>query len=170
MKLLVVSDSHGRRDILEELKGRYQEKVDLMIHCGDSELKADDPAIEGFQVVKGNCDIEPDFSNETIDEIAGKRIFVTHGHRYNVKMTMMNLSYKAKEYEADFVFFGHSHLVGVEKIDGTVFLNPGSITLPKGRQEKTYAVVEVNHEEAEVRFYTDTHEEITDLRQTFSLE
>ncbi|MCB6949730.1 YfcE family phosphodiesterase, partial [Roseburia faecis] len=71
-------------------------------------------------------------------------MFVTHGHHYNVKMTLLNLSYKAKEVGADFVFFGHSHILGAELIENTLFLNPGSLLMPSGRTERTYAIVEKN--------------------------
>ncbi|WP_338750481.1 metallophosphoesterase [Bacillus sp. FJAT-52991] len=168
MKVLIVSDSHGWSEVLQQLKERYERKVDAMIHCGDSELSADDPAVEGYFIVRGNCDTENQFPYDIIEGVEGRRIFVTHGHRYNIKMSLMNLMYKAKEYEADLVFFGHSHLVGAESIDGTVFVNPGSITLPRGRKEKTYAILEADHETTTVCFYDETHQELVSLRQVFN--
>ena len=42
MLYLIVSDSHGDRDILCKLVKNYTGKVDAMFHCGDSELKSDD--------------------------------------------------------------------------------------------------------------------------------
>ena len=32
--------------------------------------------------------------------------------------------------------FGHSHVLGAELIDGVLFINPGSILLPRQRVEK----------------------------------
>ncbi|MBM7648908.1 putative phosphoesterase [Bacillus ectoiniformans] len=168
MKVLVVSDSHGWGEILTELKGRYENKVDAMFHCGDSELLADDPEMDGWIVVRGNCDTEQSYPNDLTEEIEGVRIFMTHGHRYNVKMSLMNLQYKAEEHQADLAFFGHSHLIGAEKIGQTIFLNPGSITLPRGRSEKTYAMVERNRRETIIRFFDHKHRELTDLQQTFA--
>ncbi|KAB7708593.1 YfcE family phosphodiesterase [Bacillus aerolatus] len=169
MKVLVVSDSHGWSEILTELKERYEKEVDVMVHCGDSELSDDDPAIAGYIVVRGNCDTEDEFPYDVVEGVGGRRIFVTHGHRYDVKLSLMKLKYKAQEYGADFVFFGHSHLLGAEKIDDAIFLNPGSITLPRGRREKTYAIVEVDKQQAAVRFFDDRHQELTELSHTFML-
>ena len=45
MKVLFVSDSHGLTAELEKLVENHQDEVDLFIHCGDSELDPDDPAI-----------------------------------------------------------------------------------------------------------------------------
>ncbi|KHD86926.1 metallophosphoesterase [Heyndrickxia ginsengihumi] len=169
MKLLIVSDSHGLTSELLELKERYGKEVDAMIHCGDSELQADQEEIKDFLTVRGNCDYERKFPLDIKTEIEGNNIFVTHGHHYNVKMTLMNLSYKAKEVNADFVFFGHSHILGAEMIDNRLFLNPGSLLMPRGRVEKTYAIVEKTEQTIRISFYTDRHEELQDLRQIFSL-
>ncbi|WP_100331762.1 metallophosphoesterase [Bacillus xiapuensis] len=167
MKVLIVSDSHGWSEILAELKERYEETVDAMFHCGDSELAAADPETQGYLIVRGNCDTEDQFPYDLIEGVGGKRIFVTHGHRYQVKMSLMNLKYKAQEYGADFVFFGHTHLVGAEQVGDMIFVNPGSITLPRGRREKTYALLEANKSGTTVRFYDETHQELADLRQVF---
>ncbi|MFK2824552.1 metallophosphoesterase [Bacillus sp. B190/17] len=169
MKVLVVSDSHGWSEMLTELKDRYEGEVNALIHCGDSELDADDPAIQGYVVVRGNCDTEDEFPYDIVEGVEGRRMFITHGHRYNVKMSLMKLSYKAQEYGADFVFFGHTHMLGTEKIDGTIFLNPGSITMPRGSHEKTYSLVEADDGQVNIRFFDDKHQELTELNCTFSL-
>ncbi|WP_018660910.1 metallophosphoesterase family protein [Heyndrickxia acidiproducens] len=169
MKLLIVSDSHGLTDELFELENRYRDQVDAMIHCGDSELRAGQKEIKDFLTVRGNCDYERKFPLDITEEIGGNTIFVTHGHHYNVKMTLMNLSYKAKEVGAHFVFFGHSHMLGAEIIDNRLFLNPGSLLMPRGRVEKTYAIVEKEGNAIRVSFYTDKHRELQDLRQVFTI-
>ena len=38
MKYLVISDNHGDRDVLVDVINRWRDGVDVMIHCGDSEL------------------------------------------------------------------------------------------------------------------------------------
>lgn len=168
MKLLVVSDSHSERDCLIHLKEKYQGNVDAMIHCGDSELEADDPAMQGFITVRGNCDFGSGYPNEWVGDVDGYRIFTTHGHLYNIKMTLMNLRYRAREVNADFVFFGHSHELGVDILDDTIILNPGSISLPRGRiREKTYALIDANDEGTLVRFMSEDDHELSDLTQLF---
>ncbi|MEK3890552.1 metallophosphoesterase [Bacillus sp. FSL K6-3431] len=168
MKLLVVSDSHGDRTALEELKGKYLNKVDAMIHCGDSELTADDPAIDGYSIVAGNCDMDSRFPEKLILEIKGVNIFVAHGHLHQIKSSLLPISYKAKEYDAKFVFFGHSHLLGAEMIDGTLFLNPGSISYPRGGNERSYAIIEENKTGMTVKFLNENHHEISQLTRTFA--
>ncbi|PEQ96810.1 YfcE family phosphodiesterase [Bacillus sp. AFS006103] len=142
-KVLVVSDSHGLTKELNILRERHSEDVDLMIHCGDSELTPTDEAISGYLTVMGNCDFGGGYPMETMAEAAGRKFFITHGHRYSVKTSLMNLKYKAEEVNANIVCFGHSHVLGAEVIGRTLFLNPGSIRLPRGRLEKTYVILDL---------------------------
>lgn len=167
-KVLVVSDSHGLTRELEVLRERHLNEVDLMIHCGDSELMVDDKEISGYLTVMGNCDFGG-YPLETTTEIAGRRFFITHGHRYSVKSSLMNLKYKAAEVGADIVCFGHSHVLGVEVIGGTLFLNPGSIRMPRERFEKTYVILELLEEKINMSVYDISGRELKDLAFEFPL-
>ena len=51
MKYLVVSDSHGDKAILQKLVTAYAGKVDLMLHCGDSELPVTDEVFKYFKEI-----------------------------------------------------------------------------------------------------------------------
>lgn len=168
-RVLIVSDSHGSTEVLEGIEKLHGSEVDLMIHCGDSELSESDAAIVNFSSVKGNCDLYGNFPDEETHVVSGVRIFVTHGHLYSVKSTLVNLYYKAKELQADIVCFGHSHLLGAEMVDDVLFINPGSIRLPRGRNEKSYAILELENEKAVLRIYDYGNGEVADLRQEFSL-
>lgn len=168
-KILIVSDSHGWTDELQSIKEQHSAEAEVMIHCGDSELMADDQAISGFVTVRGNCDYESRFPEDAEVDVAGKKVFITHGHLYNVKSTLMSLSYRAKESNANIVCFGHSHLLGVEMIDGVLFINPGSIRLPRGRRERTYVILELKDEMVEVSIYDLHNGELKALRQQFPL-
>jgi uncharacterized protein len=168
-RVLIVSDSHGSTEVLEGIEKLHGNDVDLMIHCGDSELSESDAAIVKFSSVKGNCDFYGNFPDEEIHVINGVRIFVTHGHLYSVKSTLVNLYYKAKELQADIVCFGHSHLLGAEMVDDVLFINPGSIRLPRGRTEKSYAILELENGKAVLRIYDFGNGEISELKQEFSL-
>jgi putative phosphoesterase len=167
-KVLVVSDSHGLTKELEALRERHIKDVDLMIHCGDSQLMPDQKAISGYLTVLGNCDFSG-FPMETTTEIAGKKIFITHGHRYSVKTSLMNLTYRAQEVDADIVCFGHSHILGAEVIDGRLFLNPGSIRLPRERFERTYVILELLDEKVKMSVYEVNGREIGSLAREFVL-
>lgn len=158
MKVLIVSDSHGLTKELEEIQKRHANVVDVMIHCGDSELNFSAIELNNFVVVRGNCDFDHDFPNEQLKQINGLQVYVTHGHLYNVKASLMNLRYRAQEVGAEIICFGHSHIAGAELIDGILFINPGSIRLPRLRKEKTYALVEIeksgNSKHVIVKFYS----------------
>src|SRR5699024_2932195 len=123
------------------------------IHCGDSELPYDAKELENFTTVAGNCDLFSYFKDEEIVEINGLRILITHGHLYAVKANLLKLSYRAQEVGAHIVCFGHSHYVHAETIDGTLFVNPGSIRFPRGRKEKTYAIMKIDEQQIKVKYY-----------------
>jgi uncharacterized protein len=167
-KILVVSDSHGFTRELEVLKERHQNEVNFMIHCGDSQLMPDQKSISGYITVLGNCDFGG-YPIETLVDVSGRKIFITHGHKYSIKTSLMNLNYRAKEVGADIVCFGHSHVLGAEMINGTLFLNPGSIRLPRERSEKTYMIVDILDEKINMSVFELSGKEITSLSHEFFL-
>jgi uncharacterized protein len=155
-KVLIVSDSHGLSSELISIKEKHRLDVDFMLHCGDSELQADDPGMEGFLVARGNCDHEQEYQEEVFQVVAGKKMMMTHGHHYQVKSSLMSLHYRAKEQQADIVCFGHSHVLGAEMIEGILFINPGSIRLPRMRKEKTFCILEIKGDKVMLNVY-DIH-------------
>lgn len=152
MELIILSDSHGLTEELAIIKNRHQ-GVNAFIHCGDSELDANSPFLQGMYVVRGNCDYDKNLPLEHIIDLDSERIYVTHGHLNQVKQTLMPLTYKAQEVNATICCFGHSHLLGVEKINQCLFINPGSIRLPRGRNEKTYIYLQKQGEKYLVTVY-----------------
>lgn len=166
-KVLIVSDSHGSAAVLQELKERHGTSTDLFIHCGDSELQPTDEAIVGFAAVKGNCDYKGSFPEDLVQEAGGRRILITHGHLYSVKTSLNSLSYRTAEVEADIVCFGHSHILGAEQINGKLFINPGSILLPRSRREKTYVILTLEKDSAILDVFDFDNGELPELRQIF---
>jgi len=166
-KILVVSDSHGLTKELGALKERHRDEVDLMIHCGDSQLMADGKDMAGFVAVRGNCDFDSRYPMDRLEETAGKKIYVTHGHKYSVKTSLMNLHYRAREVQADIACFGHSHVLGAEMIDGILFLNPGSILLPRERREKTYVILDLFEGQIHLSVFELNGREIPELSRNF---
>ncbi len=167
MKLLVMSDTHGDAEVIKRVRERHMD-VDAVIHCGDSELPFDHEYLEGAKRVRGNCDRDTRYPEEELFDVSGKKIFVAHGHLFNVKSTTMNLFYRAKELEADAVFFGHSHVLGCELLDNVLFVNPGSLLKPKGIDDKSYTIVEFVNDEWIVSGYTDEGKEIFSKRFTLA--
>lgn len=166
MQLLIMSDTHGDKSIISKVKAYYP-NADLYIHCGDSELTYGDKALTDFYYVRGNCDWDKKFAEEQILTVDDKVIFVTHGHKLNVKSTLMPLSYRAQEVNANIVCFGHSHLLGVEMIGNTLYLNPGSLTAPRGRNEKSFMVVELDGNDVIVNCFDDNNDLIEKATFTF---
>lgn len=150
MKILVVSDTHGKnKELLDSLK--LIEKPDLLFHLGDyvgdGIILAEALELSPI-IVMGNGD-HPSFGykEEEIIEIKGKRIFLTHGHRLGVSFNLNRISYRAKEVGADIALFGHTHKAIIEKVDGCVMMNPGSPSFPRAsKNKKTYGIIEIHEE------------------------
>ena len=129
MRILVVSDTHGDFSSLSRAVAA-QPKAEVIIHCGDGyeqylflkETQADKTVIG----VRGNCDWTAKLPNTETVQVAGKTIFITHGHLYNAKFTFMNMIYTARDEKADILLFGHTHQAVTEYYDGLYLMNPGS--------------------------------------------
>jgi putative phosphoesterase len=80
----------------------------------------------------------------------------------------MGLHYRAREVEADIVCFGHSHILGAEMIEGILFINPGSILLPRERSEKTYIILDVHEWKMLLSVFELNGREIRELAREFS--
>lgn len=170
MKILAVSDNHGSRTELQEILSRHETDIDYFVHCGDSEFSGDDPLLELFVKVQGNMDFSSSLPEVELRKFDGLPVLVTHGHLYNVKMSFMNLYYRAEEARAKLVFFGHSHVAGHFQKNGIVFINPGSIHLPRMRKDKSYVICEINdNANAGIFYYNDRGEELTDLGSSYKL-
>ncbi|ALC81940.1 MULTISPECIES: metallophosphoesterase family protein [Bacillus] len=170
MNILIISDSHGDEEILKIISERHKDDVDLMLHCGDSELSPTHPYLKPYLVVKGNCDFEKGFEKERVMPIEDKKLYFTHGHLHGIKESLMKINYRAQELGADVICFGHSHNPGSELFDGRLFINPGSILLPRMRKERSYAILSYRENSAAVHFYDENGHEIKDLRNNFQLE
>lgn len=149
-----MSDTHSDSAVITQVIGQNPD-VNAVFHCGDSELAYTAPELSGVYKVRGNCDHDVDFPTEVVEEIDGHKIFMTHGHLFNVKSSLTALSFRAKEVQADIVLFGHSHVLGVELVDGVLYVNPGSLLLPRGRKEKSFAVIENIENGWHILFYTE---------------
>lgn len=155
--IIVMSDSHGDRQIVEEIKKKYLEKVDAIFHNGDSELNADDPIWTGIHAVMGNCDWTP-FPERSVVKMDELRIAQTHGHLYGINYGWDRLDYWAEEEMADICLYGHLHIPAAEVRGKTLFLNPGSITNPRGLiRECLYAKVDIFDDHYHIDYLTRDH-------------
>lgn len=161
MKYLIISDIHGSYYYLNKaLKVFKKEKCDKILILGDvlyhgprndlpkqyapkkiipllNELK------DKIICVRGNCDAEVDQMVLNFPIRKGKEIddnivaYLTHGHKINPQSP-----YKKKK--VDVVLFGHSHIHEITNVDGVTYINPGSISIPKGDKINSYAIWENN--------------------------
>lgn len=147
MKIGVISDTHRYTSIISKAIEVF-DKPDLIIHLGDN--VQDICSIEKFYKgriinVRGNCDFSTDVPEERIEDIAGKRFFITHGHRYDVKYDILRIKYRAMELNADVVLFGHSHVSMIDYDEGIWFINPGSPSYPRDGS-RSVAVIKIENE------------------------
>ena len=126
MKICIISDSHGKRDYVNYLV--CDNDFDKVFFLGDGLRDIDNENEEKVVKVAGNNDYFNFYTplNETV-KIGNKKIFLTHGHNFNVRQGIYQLEKEAKQFNYDIVCFGHTHSVHNEFKDGVYYLNPGSL-------------------------------------------
>lgn len=163
MKLLIASDIHGDAECCRAmLKAFDREKAEKILILGDilyhgprndlPEGYAPKAVIEMLNsvadrilCVRGNCDTEVDqmvlsfpILSDTAFVYDGEcslTLYASHGHKYSPD-NLPPLS-------GDVLFlYGHTHLLGKTEKNGITCINPGSVSLPKGGNEKSYAIYE----------------------------
>lgn len=137
MKVLICSDSHRRLDYFQQVM--ELENPEIVIFAGDHSTDAIDMSLVYrdvlFAIVKGNTDMDDYESRDTrIFDLMGKKVFLTHGHLYNVKQTLEELEKKAHLEKAEICVFGHTHKEFMAEKGGIIFVNPGAL------QDKKYMV------------------------------
>lgn len=145
MRILVISDSHGRTSKIEEVIEKEIEAKHIFF-LGDCVKDIEDYRFiypdRTFHIVSGNCDYSSVFKSADTIVLAGKKIFFTHGHHLSVKSSAERLKQFAKVEKADIVLYGHTHIAKTEYADGVHFVNPGSLC--RAAEGSTgYAVIDI---------------------------
>ena len=150
VKWLIASDLHGDAECTAKLIERYRESGaeklillgDILYHGPRNDLpsgyapKKVIDMLNGIRdeilCVRGNCDSDVDqmvLEFPIMAEYAllsfGKRlIFATHGHKFNNDaLPPFN--------KGDILLHGHTHVSVLEEHENYVYMNPGSVSLPK---------------------------------------
>ncbi|VTS38327.1 phosphoesterase [Streptococcus porcinus] len=166
--IIVMSDSHGDRDIIQAIKDKYIGQVDAIFHNGDSELKSSDSIWDGVHVVGGNCDYDIGYPDRLVTKLDSFTIAQTHGHLYNINFTWDKLDYFAQEADADLCLYGHLHRPAAWKLGKTLFVDPGSVSQPRGEvNEKLYARIELADDAIKVDYLTRDHSLYPSLTKEF---
>ena len=165
MKMLFASDIHGSAFFCRPLLDIYRKSGaarlvllgDILYHGPRNDLPREyaprevismlNPLKDQIYAVRGNCDTEVDqmvlqfpiLADYALLSIEGKTLYATHGHVFNQdSLPPMQ--------DGDILIHGHTHLLKAEKMEtdfGTVaILNPGSVSIPKGGNPNTYAILE----------------------------
>lgn len=164
MKWIIASDLHGSayycRKMLEAFEREGADRLfllgDLLYHGPRNDLpreyapKEVIPLLNGKKekllCVRGNCDAEVDqmvlefpvLADYAVLPVGQRLIYATHGHIYHVK----NLPPLAP---GDVLLHGHTHVPAwTEFGQGNLYLNPGSVSIPKENSPHSYMTLEEN--------------------------
>ena len=92
--------------------------------------------------MRGNCDSIVDVMSSEFLIIDGLsliytddlNIYLNHGHIYNKN--------KNKGFNKGILVYGHEHIPYIEKKDNMIYINVGSISLPRDGNDPTYMIYE----------------------------
>lgn len=161
MKYMIASDIHGSslfcRKMLEQLEREQADRLillgDLLYHGPRNDLPdgyAPKEVIsmlnqvkEKIFCVRGNCDTEVDqmvlefpiMADYLLLETEGHLVFATHGHHYHLQSPPCLK-------KGDILLHGHTHVPVCEKTDSFIYLNPGSVSIPKEGSRHSYLILE----------------------------
>ena len=161
MRLMIASDIHGSAKWCEQLLEAWQrEKPDRLVLLGDLLYhgpRNDLP--EGYVpkeviamlndiaphllCVRGNCEAEVDqmvlsfpvMADYCVLLVDGHSIYVTHGHVYNEDNP-------PPLQPGDILLCGHTHIPCCHRHEDFIYVNPGSVSIPKQNTPHSYIMLE----------------------------
>lgn len=161
MKLLIASDIHGSayycRELLEAYRKEEADKLillgDILYHGPRNDLPEGyapkeviamlNPMKQEILCVRGNCDTEVDQMVLEFPILAdygflyekGRMIFLTHGHVFHENhLPMLN--------KGDILLHGHTHVPVCREHEDYIYMNPGSVSIPKEGSAHSYMIYE----------------------------
>ena len=143
MKILLVSDTHGNNDCLEQLVNTHPD-MDLYLHLGDSE--SDEYSLMPFRSVMGNRDFYPNFPENLLIPTPFGNLFASH--------TPYIRDGFFKEKDVKIFCYGHTHMRKYEQRDGMIIINPGAITFARDRYDESYVILTISNDKVDVEFHT----------------
>ena len=161
MKLFIASDIHGSLYYLKEMLAAFQrEKADRILLLGDilyhgprNDLPRDyapkeviellNPLSSKLLCVRGNCDTEVDqmvlsfpiLADYAVIPVGDRLIYATHGHKFG-EDNPPPISH------GDILLCGHTHVPKCADHGNFVYLNPGSVSIPKENSHHGYMTLE----------------------------
>ena len=161
MKLMIASDIHGSahwcRRMLTVWEREEQPRLlllgDILYHGPRNDLPEDYAPKEVIEMlnsmrrwifcVRGNCDTEVDqmvlefpiLADYAVLSAGERLIYATHGHVYN-PATPPPLS------PGDILLCGHTHVPACAEMETGLYLNPGSVSIPKENSRHSYMTLD----------------------------
>ena len=154
MKILLISDTHGDTTLLtNEILPKYANRVQMAIHLGDfaCDLLDMQHRYPDLPMVGVDGAFEMKEKAERIITVpikkgAERRILLMHGHTVNVKFGLDRMVYRAQEKGVNACFFGHTHTATQFTKNDIFFMNPGSLTEPRGAAHGSFGIVTISPE------------------------
>lgn len=163
MKFLIASDIHGSlyyaKKLIEAYRAEGADRLvllgDLLYHGPRNALPRDYAPAEVASLlntlkdeilaVRGNCDSEVDqmvlafpiMADYAILTAGERMVFVTHGHLFNDDN-------RPPLKQGDILLHGHTHVQVCADRGGYIYMNPGSVAIPKGDSTYGYMTLEDN--------------------------
>ena len=138
MRILVISDSHGRND---DVAGVIEQvgPIDMLIHCGDVE--------RGDDYIRSLVDCPVHMVSGNIFNIGDYKVMVVHVYTFYVYRGVERLKQYALQNSIDIVMFGHTHKPYIEIDEDVTILNPGSVSYPRQPDHMpTFLIMEIDDE------------------------
>ena len=161
MKYVIASDIHGSAHYLKRLLECFDKEGaerlvllgDILYHGPRNDLPEGYAPKEVISLlnerknsllcVRGNCDTEVDqmvlefpiLADYAIIELGNKLIFATHGHNFN-ENTLPPMR------DGDILLHGHTHVPKCVDHGNYIYMNPGSVSIPKENSHHGYMTLE----------------------------
>lgn len=163
MKIMIASDIHGSACYCQKMIDAYRrEGADKLLLLGDilyhgprNDLPAEynpkevsamlNAMANEILCVRGNCEAEVDqlmldfpvLAEYCILYLGGRMIFATHGHHFNEE-ALPRLK------KGDILLNGHFHIPKCVDHGDYIYMNPGSVSIPKEGTRHSYIIAEEN--------------------------
>lgn len=153
MKILVVSDTHGKNDVLKKVI-ELEKPFDVLVHAGDMEDQVKSIlgyTSYGIRIVAGNCDYGLGYPRELQFNLDDRHIMLIHGNfvagaSCNTRLDITPLENYARSKGADILIYGHTHIPKIiQREDDFLIINPGSLSLPRQNDGRpSYCIMEID--------------------------
>jgi len=163
MKIMIASDIHGSAYYCSKMINAYRrEKAEKLLLLGDilyhgprNDLPKEYNPKQVIEMlneissellcVRGNCDTEVDqmvldfpiMAEYCILYLESHMIFATHGHKFNEENPLLIK-------KGDILLNGHTHIPKCTEHENYIYMNPGSISIPKAGSANGYMIVDKN--------------------------